>query len=227
MEKARDAYLRAGLSQDISVATSAHFNYGNLAAEQARALCNGKPEEVAPDKRKEILDNLSQAIAAYRHCLELKPDHVQSRRNLELIRQWIKYYTDRWNELDRQKRRDESNLMQFLEFLIQTEKGLKATTEHLQEAATADMFAELRRAQLELSEEIPTLREKIATELQTPPDPQAPTGQKTPANSKEIEEGISLLQGWADTAAQKMAAAGRQLGARDTAKSDERTTTGD
>ena len=218
LEKARDAYLRAGLSQDLTTATAAHFNLGNLAAEQARALCGGKPEEVAPDKRKEILDQLSQATAAYRHCLELKSDHSQSRRNLELVRQWIKYYTDRWNELDRQKRRDESNLLVFLEFLIKTQTAMMATVEHLPDAATSDTFAELKRTQTELSEEIPTLRDKIATELRPPSDPNAPPTQAPQANSKEVDEGIALLQSWADTAGQKMSAAARQLGVRESAK---------
>ena len=212
LEKARDAYLLAGLSQDRSLATAAHFNLGTLAAEHARKLTGEQPEAVPVEKRQEILDQLKQAIVAYRHCLELQPEHSSSRRNLELVRQWIKYYSEKWREHDRQKRRDESNLIAFLEYLIQTQGALRETAKHLPITATADAFAELKRAQEELREEIPTLLDKIAHDLkpQTPPG-----GATTPQpNSKEIDEGIALLQGWADTAEQKMSAAASRLSAR-------------
>ncbi len=207
-EKARDRYLSAGLSSDRSIAMASHFNLGTMAAEKARTLAGERPEDVAADKRQEILNELKQAVASYRHCLELQSDHVQARKNLELVRNWIKYYTDRWRELDRQKLRDESNLIQFLEFLMQTESALQESVRQLPENVSADVFAEIKRAQDELGEEIPILREKIATEL-TPQDPQ--TAGTANALPKEVEEGISLLQSWADKAGDKMASVSRQL----------------
>ncbi|MBS0201809.1 MAG: VWA domain-containing protein [Planctomycetes bacterium] len=215
-DKARDGYLQAGLSLDRTLATAAHFNLGNLSVEQARKLAGDKPEMVPPDKRQEILDSLMQAIVAYRHCLELQPEHPQSRRNLELVRNWIKYYSDKWREHDRQKRRDESNLIAFLEYLIQTQTSLKEAANGLPKNSNADLFAELKRAQGELAEEIPTLREKIATELR----PQQPPGSPAPAPSQdtaELEQGITLLQDWADTAGEKMLSAAGRLGIRDPA----------
>ena len=222
LEHARECYLRAGLSQDRSIATAAHFNLGTLAAEKARTLSGEKPELVPTDKQKEILDELSHAVQAYRHCLELQSDHAPSRRNIELVRQWIKYYTDKWRERERQKRRDESNLVKFLEFLIQTQTALKETVNQLPEPVHSDMFAELKRAQEELREEIPTLREKIETELRPQSDRQAGAAN---ASSKELEEGIKLLQSWADTAGEKMTSASRRLGAKEPAKAmtDQRT----
>ncbi len=215
LEHARECYLRAGLSQDRSIATAAHFNLGTLAAEKARTLSGEKPELVPPDKQKEILDELSHAVQAYRHCLELQSDHAPSRRNIELVRQWIKYYTDKWRERERQKRRDESNLVKFLEFLIQTQTALKETVNQLPEPVHSDMFAELKRAQEELREEIPTLREKIETELR--PQSDAGNGDAN-ASSKELEEGIKLLQSWSDTAGEKMTSASRRLGAKEPSK---------
>ena len=215
LEHARECYFRAGLSQDRSVATSAHFNLGTLAAEKARSLSGEKPELVPLDKQKEILDELSHAVQAYRHCLELQSDHAPSRRNIELVRQWIKYYTDKWRERERQKRRDESNLVKFLEFLIQTQSVLKESVNQLPEPVHSDMFAELKRAQEELREEIPTLREKIETELSPQTDPQAGVAN---AGSKELEEGIKLLQSWADAAGEKMTSASRRLGTKEPAK---------
>ena len=221
LDQARDSYLRAGLSTDRSIAVAAHFNLGMLSAEKARSLCGENPELVPADKRAEILEQLSLAIAAYRHCLELKSDHGPSRRNIELVRKWVKYYTDRWREMDRQKRRDESNLLKFLEFLIQSQKALKETVGHLKSPIHSDTVAELKRAQEELKDEIPTLREKIESELRPSPDPQMTTGSQTgtvnPA-SNELDEGIKLLQGWADKAGEKMSAAARRLAAKDPAK---------
>ena len=212
LEHARECYLRAGLSQDRSIAVASHFNLGMLAAGKGKELSGNQPELVPPDKRQEILDQLTQAITSYRHCLELQPSHAPSRRNLELIRQWVKYYSDQWRTRDRQKRRDESNLLVFLEFLMQTQTALKATVNQLPEPIRSDTFAELKRAQGELQEEIPTLREKIETQLRPQPDPQ--TGTAPPASS-ELEEGIKLLQSWADTAGEKMTSSARNLGAKD------------
>ena len=222
LEHARESYLRAGLSQDRSIAVASHFNLGMLAAGKGKELSGNQPELVPPDKRQEILDQLTLAITSYRHCLELQPSHAPSRRNLELIRQWVKHYSDQWRARDRQKRRDESNLLVFLEFLMQTQTALKATVNQLPEPIRSDTFAELKRAQGELQEEILTLREKIETQLRPQPDPQ--TGTAPPASS-ELEEGIKLLQSWADTAGEKMTSSARNLGAkdRDRAMADQQT----
>jgi len=217
LEKARDRYLKAGLSQDRAIATASHFNLGTMSAENARKLAGERPEEVPTEKRQEILDPLKQAIASYRHCLELQTDHSPSRRNLELVRNWIKYYTDRWRELDRQKLRDESNLIAFLEFLMQSEKTLQETVKQLPENVATNAFAEIKRAQDELREEVPTLREKIATELQ-PTDPQPTDPQSGAAPQpvpQEVQEGIKLLQGWAAEADNKMGSASRELAKAD------------
>lgn len=215
VEKARDSYLRAGLSQDHSVAVAAHFNLGTLSAEQARTEAGDKPESVATDKRQAIVEHLMQAAAAFRHCLELQPEHPQARGNLELVRLWIKYYSDQWRARDRQKRRDESNLIVFLQFIIDSQTALLVTVKDLPPNTSADGFAELKRAQTELADELPTLKEKIEKELR-PSTPATPKGAATanPDESQELEQGIRLLQSWADAAAEKMSDASRYLGAR-------------
>jgi hypothetical protein len=221
-EKARDSYLHAGLSQDKSIAVAAHFNLGNLCGEQARKLAGDQPEAVPAEKRQEILDHLKQAIASYRHCLELQPDHAPSRRNLELVRLWIKYYSDKWNEHDRQKRRDETNLIQFLEYLVQAQTTLRESVKSLPTPVRSDALAELKRGQAELHEEIPTLREKIELELRPPAAAQSPGGPAPAAgnaaagNSKQLDSAIALLQGWADAAGQNMSAAAARLGEKET-----------
>lgn len=225
LELARERYLKAGLSQEKSIATSAHFNLGVLASEQARKIAGDDPEKVTAEQRQEILAELSKSIDSYRHCLEIQPQYVPARRNLELLRQWIKYYTDRWRELDLQKRRDETNLIQFLEYLMQAQLALKETAQLFGANTSPNTYAELKRVQDELSNEIPYLKDKIETELrppeQDPSNATAPNATATTksapsqANQEELERGIALLNGWADEAALKMAGAGKDLNKRE------------
>ena len=211
-DKARDKYLQAGLSQDRVLATSAHFNLGMLSSEKARSIAGDQPENATIEKRTEILESLKQAIASYRHCLELNPKHSPSRRNLEIVRQWIKYYTDKWEELDRQKRRNETNLLQFLEYLQQAQSSIRELVEQLPPSPNADTFAELKQTQDELAREIPVLKEKIEAELRPPTDAQSQSPQSQSAQStKELDEGIAILKGWADEAGKKMVKASSQL----------------
>ena len=224
-EKARERYLTAGLSPDKAIATASHFNLGTLSAENARSIAGENPENVAPEDRQKILDELKQAVASYRHALEMNPEHQQSRRNLELVRTWIKYYSDRWNEIDRQKRRDESNLIQYLEFLMTTQTAMQDSIQQLPENVPLDVYAQFKKDQDELAEELPFLREKIAAELlpqgsspgaNTPPQltppkstaPQSTTSQSIPP---EVKAGIELLQSWSDKAADSMLSASNAL----------------
>lgn len=214
-EKARERYLKAGLSPDKTIATAAHFNLGTLSAENARSIAGDTPEKVAPEDRQKILDELKQAVASYRHALEMNPDHQQSRRNLELVRTWIKYYSDRWNEIDRQKRRDESNLIQFLEFLMTTQTAMQDSLQTLPENVPLDVYAQFKKDQDELAEELPFLREKIAAELLPQESslgantsPQSASPQSIPP---ELKAGIELLQSWSDKAADSMRSAANSL----------------
>ncbi len=206
--QAREWYLKAGLAHDKALAASAHFNLGTLAAEEASRLAGEHPESVAPDKRPEILDQLKSAVASFRHSLELQPDNSHARRDIELVRQWIKYYTDRWHAHDREKRRQETNLVAFLEFLIEAQRALRESVKTLTATAPADAFAEPKRLQEELQQEIPPLKEKIKTELTPKP---SGSGTAPQANSSELEQGIALLQGWASAAGDKMSSAARHL----------------
>ena len=213
LELAKDRYLKAGLSQNKGIATSAHFNLGVIASEQARKLAGESPESVPPDKRKEILAELSKAIDSYRHCLELQPQHSSARRNLELLRQWNKYYTDRWREADLKKRRDETNLIQFLEYLVQSQLALKETVGTFRSNTSPNTFAELKRLQEELREEIPYLKDKIESDLRPKEEDSTGTASqsKTPKVNEELERGIALLSGWADEAGSKMLAGEKEL----------------
>ena len=215
-DAAKERYLQAGLSQDRALSTSSHFNLAMMASEQARVLAGDNPETVPTEKRTEILDKLKQSIGSYRHCLEIDPKHAPSRKNLELVRQWIKFYSDRWAELDRQKRRNETNLMQFLDYIIASETAIQAMVKSTTESSSADSIAEIKRLQDELLQEVPVLREKIATELQ-PPEQQAPAQQQSQVQSAtdedkdQIQKVIQLLQSWADESGTHMEQASASL----------------
>ncbi len=206
---ARESYLQAGLAHDKGLAAAAHFNLGTLASEEARRLAGENPESVAAEKRPEIIDGLKAAVASFRHSLELEPENVRARRDIELVRQWIKYYSDRWLQHDREKRRQEMNLIAFLEFLIETERALCESVKALNSTTPTDAFAEMKRLQDELREEIAPLKDKIKAELQ--PQPAAGASGAPQGSSQELEKGIALLQGWADTAGAKMTSAAQEL----------------
>jgi Ca-activated chloride channel family protein len=209
---AREMYLKAGLAHDKTLAASAHFNLGTLAGQEASRLAGEHPENVSAEKRPEILDQLKASVASFRHCLELQPDNARARRNIELVRQWIKFYSDQWLAHDREKRRQETNLLAFLEFLIETQRALREAVKALPATSPADAYAEPKRLQDELHDEIGPLKEKIKTELTPPPQPQG--GNAPQASSSELEQGIALLQGWAGAAGDKMTSAASQLDAR-------------
>ena len=206
--QARESYLKAGLAHDRGLAASAHFNLGTLAAKEASRLAGEHPENVAPEKRQEILDQLKSAVASFRHCVELQPDNSHARRDIELVRQWIKYYSDQWVRHDREKRRQETNLLTFLEFLIETQRVLRESVKALPATAPADAFAEPKRMQDELQEEIWAAQGKDQVRANAPA-----TRERHCASSKLERAGAGdrALQSWADAAGEKMGSASRHL----------------
>ena len=220
-EHAREQYLKAALSADKVLAAAAHFNMGCMTSEAARTLAGEHPENIKPEKRQEILDKLLEAVGSFRSCLELQPGHADARKNIELIRMWIKLYTDKWRELDKQKQREESNLIQFLEYIIETEKLLQTSVSELGTSPTLDVLAEHKQAQQEILDEIEPLKEKIRTSLTPPPTPpgqQPPADPKDKDKEKENAEAIKTLISWADTAAEKMRSSNTLLDARQAKK---------
>ena len=194
--QAREWYLKAGLAHDKGLAASAHFNLGTLAAEEARRLAGEHPENVAPDKRQEILDQLKAAVASFRHCLELQPDNARARRDIELVRQWIKYYTDQWHARDRENRRQETNLVAFLEFLIETQTSLAGIGQgpHGDSAGRCLCRAETPAGRA------PRGDPPAQGEDQDRADAPANRRRRAPPRRtrSELEQGIALLQGWAE-----------------------------
>jgi Ca-activated chloride channel family protein len=220
-EHAKENYLKSALAHDKTIAASSRFNLGTLASDAAKTLAGEHPENVPPEKRAEVLEKLKESVLSFRACLEIQPDRADARKNIELIRLWTKLYTDKWREIDKRKAREQANLFQYLEFIIESQRALRASALELKADANLDIFFLHRQAQQELLDEIEPLKEKIKTSLKptAKPDPQGNAQQAGPPamnaeQEKQIGEAIALLQKWADEAGAKMHEAGNQLDAR-------------
>ena len=227
-DHARENYLKAAMSPEKSVSASSRFNLGCLSADAARELAGDKPEEVPPEKRNDILEKLKEAVASYRLCLEIQPGRADARQNLETIRSWVKVYSDKWRELDKKKQRDQANLIQYLEFITETQRALRTAVLDIPPGTTLDVYALHKQAQRELLDEIEPLKEKIRTSLKPSQQPGQP-GQANPAppklspeEEKQLNEAIGMLIKLADAAGTRMKTAAELLDGR-TAGSTEKS----
>jgi Ca-activated chloride channel family protein len=219
-EQAQAQYLRAAQTRDARLSAAAHFNIGCLISEGARGSAGDDPLKMDGSKRGEIVDKLKTALKSFRNCLNIEPGHVGARKNIELIRQWIKYHNEKWREKDRKKLRDETDLLQFLDYITGSERVLRSSVRSLGPKTSYDVFAEHKRAQDELAGEIEPLKEKIRDAVraaQPKPAPGVP-----PADTKKVEDDIAMLQKFADNAAANMRDASAKIAARDGASAVQR-----
>jgi hypothetical protein len=165
LEQAVELFQKASVSEDRQVATPCRYNLGVIAAERARQVFGEHPEQAEGETRKEGLEHLDRAIAYYRDCLSVDPDHEQARHNLEVIRLWIKHMEVVWRERDRQKARDEMDLMTFLRYIDLQQRGLRGTNRSLARLPDSPKRRHAVRitgtSQRELTEEIAPLKQKI------------------------------------------------------------------
>lgn len=212
-EAAMASYEQASASQDRRILVAARYNLGVLEAEHARKLGGEKPESLKPAERQPVLEALERAVKHLRETLELDPGHAGARKNIELLREWVKHYLEVWRKKDRDDRRRELDLLKYLEYLVQTQETLRAAGQELARTheTPLDAWAELKRAQDELAEEIQPLKEKIALDAAPPAQP----GQPAPPLDEETQKAIAVLQGWADEAGKAMDRAAGRLEVRD------------
>lgn len=226
-EAATGYYQTAALARDVNLATRGHYNLGCLVADEARELFGEKPIEATPEQRKQGVELLTRAVSHYRDCLGLDRNHADARHNLELIRLWIKQMQALWDERDRQKTRDEMDLLQFLAMLQERQDGIHASARPLVDEPPSPLrrqaIDELATTQRTLAEEIDPLKEKIESALQPqPPAGQAGAGQpgagqaatQPPvpvADDEELERARRLLLNLADGAGQSMATSAERL----------------
>ncbi len=170
-DEAIPLFQRAAVARDPHVAAESHYNLGHLSVAKAQAMFGQEPLVASSETRQAGVDLLLQAVSHYRDCLEVEPGHAAARRNLEAIRLWIKHMQAAWKELDRQKRRDEADLPDYLQQLQEEQENLRqqaqATTEELDSPLLRQKLWETARAQRQLAAEMPHLREKLVAALAT------------------------------------------------------------
>jgi len=217
-DKAAGFYRQAALARDAELAAAARFNLGTLGVRQAMAVFGEHPEAAEPEQREEGLGFLQTAVRHFRDCLDVKPGHQDAQYNLEALRTWIKHMSALWEEADRQKQRDEMNLLQFLEMIQRTQLEIRTAVEELtgldDSPKRREALGMTESDQRTLRDEIEYLKEKITVALKpaagqpVPAGGQSvPTGGQSGPSVEEIEKGLALLHNWSDEAAEQMIAA--------------------
>jgi hypothetical protein len=185
-----------------------------IAAERARTTFGEKPEEADEETRAEGLEHLGLAVARYRDCLKLDPEHVQARHNLEVIRLWIKQMEQVWRERDRQRARDQMDLMTFLRFIDAQQRGLRSTTRSLARLPDSPKRRHVVRmtatSQRELTEEIEPLKQKIEEAVDAAFQAAAGDGSEEPDEDQRDARLKSLLD-LANKAGREMLSAAHDL----------------
>jgi Ca-activated chloride channel family protein len=221
IEKARQLFQRSALARDAQLAANSHYNLGDLDVAEARAVFGEHPENATPDIREQGTRLLLTAVRHYRDCLNVDPQHEDARHNLEVIRIWLKHMQAVWKEKDRQKNREEMNLLQFLQMLETQQRTVRTSTRGLSQQPESPQrrqaIKSLEETQRELSEEIQPLIEKIQQELQPNATPNAgavggPANSSAPAMSPDqAAHAVGLLTDIANQAGQAMQNAADRL----------------
>ena len=218
VDKAREILQRVALSRDAGLAVRAHYNLGCLAASQARAVFGEQPEEASPEQRAQGLESLTRAVGHYRDCLRMDDGHSEARHNLEIIRLWMKHMQAVWQERDRQRARQEMNLLEFLSRIEAQQTELRSRTRQLGQQAPSpkrrQLISETQKAQHTLADEVEPLKEKIQQELQPKQAPAA--GVAANANPQaapddQATKAIEVLSRLADESGQAMRTASDEV----------------
>lgn len=220
-DKATERFEQSALSRDVRLAVGSRYNLGSIAAEKARALFGERPEEASPDVRQQGLALLIQAVGHFRDCLQLDAAHADARHNLEVIRLWIKHMQDVWQKRDREKQREEMDLLEFLQMIETQQRELRTVVRALARQPDSPQrrqaVVSTESSQRELAEEIEPLKEKIeealgATGQAAPQPPQA--GGPSPGaglSPEDQEKAIELLTNLANEARAAMFTAADEL----------------
>jgi len=206
VDKAKELFREAALARDTGIASRSHYNLGCLSAEQGRAALGDHPVAATPEQREQGMSLLLSAVGHYRDCLKLDTSHVDARHNLELIRLFIKHIQAQWQQQDREKAREEMNLLEFLAMIEQRQIALQSTVRILSEEPDSPQrrqtTSETSEAQAELNEEIEPLKEKIAAEFMAAQQAQAGNAQpgQPPVDDSQAEQAQKLLKQLADEA---------------------------
>lgn len=218
VEQARRLFLKAAQSHDSDLSVKSHYNLGCLEADVAREKLGDDPGAAEGDVRTESIDLLLTAVRHYRDVLRFQPQHPDARHNLELIRLFIKHIQSEWAKRDKQKARDEKDLLQFLKMIEDRETELRGVTRMLstedRSASQRKLLRETGDSQSALQEEIEPLKQKITEQIQQSQQQAGSSGAAaTPATDQTQAE--QLLHELADLAGTGMLQAATSIAAAD------------
>ena len=217
-DKAIELFGKAALARDDKIVSASQYNLGCIAAAKGKAIFGESAEDATPQVRAEGMSQINRAIGHYRDCLQVEENHKAARRNLELLQLWKKHMQDVWAKRDREKQREEMNLLQFLEMIQAKQTAIRTATRVVTKQDDSprkrQAISELENQQRDLSDEIDPLKEKITETLTPQPDPNAQ--QPTPMpDSAEVEKAIERLHKSADSAKRRMQEAASDLDDRE------------
>ncbi|MCA9146187.1 MAG: hypothetical protein H6823_16730 [Planctomycetaceae bacterium] len=196
-EEATDLFQQAALAREPELVAASHYNLGCLVAQQARELFGENPEDAEVATREQGVKLLHQAVTHYRDCLRVDNDHAAARKNLETLRLWIKHMEDVWAQRDREKRRDDLDLLQFLEWIDGEQRMLEAATKALGHIDGSprqrQAIAQTENAQRLLADEIEPLQQKLEAALAGDQPADATTAQAVQALKQMAQQAKSAM----------------------------------
>ena len=196
-QEATDLFQQAALAREPALVASSHYNLGCLVAQEAKELFGEQPEEAELATREQGVKLLHQAVTHYRDCLRVDSDHAAARKNLETLRLWIKHMEDVWAQRDREKRRDEMDLLQFLEWIDGEQRMLEAATKALGQIDGSprqrQAVAQTENSQRLLAGEIEPLQQKLEAALTSDQPADATTTQAVQALKQLAQQAKSAM----------------------------------
>ena len=98
-EKARELFNESLSTRDLGLEARAKFNLGNVAYSQALEKLSAIPEAIEKAK---------QAISHYRDVLEIHPEDIDARANIETAQLLVKDLLDKWKQ-EQEKQKQEQD----------------------------------------------------------------------------------------------------------------------
>jgi hypothetical protein len=220
-DKATELLRDSAMSRDPELVARSRYNLGGIQAAKARGVFGEEPAAATTEVREEGLHLLVAAIGHWRDCLEVDPDHVAARQNLETVRLWIKHMQDVWAERDREKQREEMDILAMLRMIETEQTQLRQVTRQLDVEPDSPRRRQAARqsgqTQKELAEEIEPLKDKFQ-ELFEPPASGAPAS-SPPPDDEQRDRALGVLNELANNARSAMLKASGNLDAGELAPS--------
>ena len=217
-DKAVEQFQKSAAAADRKLAAFSSYNLGCVATRRAKAKFGEKPEEAEGDARVQGMEPITAAVRHFRDVLSIDSQDEDARYNLEMLRTWSKYIQKTWKDRDRQRRREKSNLLEYLETLETEQRRLRMKVQELQSIVQdsprkRQSLREADIAQRELLEEIEPLKQKID---------QLAAGQGSAAGQSrgpgveaslpaDAQKAVELLKSIADEVGKSMQAAADRL----------------